>query len=241
MIHKQSGSWRLELPAGSAKAYRLAQLDDYAKLTRSSFFWKPPACLSLRASYSSIQIPGTWGFGFWNDPFSLSLGFRGGVRRLPALPNCAWFFYASPSNHLSLVDRIPANGFLAATFQSPCWPPALLGISAFLLPLAALPAGGRLIRRIARKTISQDATNLDIDPNNWHGYRIEWTIDNVKFYVDEKLVFFTRITPNPPAGCVIWIDNQYAALPPSGHLRFGTLANPEPSWIEIQDMMVLNL
>jgi len=234
----QPGGWWLELPVGSAKAYRLAQLDDYTKLPRSSFFWKPPACLSLRAASSSSQIPGTWGFGFWNDPFSLSLGFRGGVRRLPALPNCAWFFYASSSNHLSLVDHIPANGFLAATFQSPLWPPAFLGLGASLLPLAALPAGGRLLRSIASKIIFQDAISLDIDPKNWHSYRIEWTTDKVKFCVDEDPVFITRVTPHPPAGCVIWIDNQYAALPPNGRFRYGTLANPEPTWIEIRDLMI---
>jgi hypothetical protein len=35
---------------------------------------------------------------------------------------------------------------------------------------------------------------------------------------------------------VIWIDNQYAALPPTGRLSFGALPNPQPAWIEISDL-----
>lgn len=234
----QPGSWRLELPAGSANEYRLAQMDDYSKIPRSSFLWKPPVCLRLYAACSSGQIPGTWGFGFWNDPFSFSLGFRGGIRRLPALPNCAWFFFASPPNYLSLIERIPAFGYLAATFQSPTLPPMLLWLCAPLLPLAAFPAGGRLLRSIARKIISQDAILVNINPLDWHDYRLEWGLDKVNFFVDEKMVFTTRVVPNPPASCVIWIDNQYASLPPNGRLRYGTLANPKPAWIDIRDVTI---
>jgi hypothetical protein len=35
---------------------------------------------------------------------------------------------------------------------------------------------------------------------------------------------------------VLWIDNQYAALPPKGRLSFGTLPVPQPAWIEIADI-----
>jgi hypothetical protein len=36
---------------------------------------------------------------------------------------------------------------------------------------------------------------------------------------------------------VIWVDNQYVALPPDGRLGFGTLANP-PTWVEIAHLKV---
>jgi len=108
--------WRLGIPTGSGEVYRWAQLDDYLSRRRSRFLWQAPCRLSLRGRVSSAEIAGTWGFGFWNDPFNLSLGLGGSVRRFPALPNTAWFFYASPPNYLSLRDDQPAQGFLAATF-----------------------------------------------------------------------------------------------------------------------------
>src|SRR5512144_3136865 len=103
VVRLTSGGWRLEIPAGSAGRYRLAQLDDYSNLPRRAFPWQAPLSLSLRARASQSSLPGTWGFGLWNDPFALSLGF-GGERRIPALPNAAWFFFASAPNYLSLRD-----------------------------------------------------------------------------------------------------------------------------------------
>jgi hypothetical protein len=91
----------LSIPAGKADQYRLAQLDDYAQLQRKDFPHPTPYSLSISARTSSDSIPGTWGFGFWNDPFGMSLGFGGSPFRLPALPNAAWFFGASEENYLS--------------------------------------------------------------------------------------------------------------------------------------------
>src|SRR5688572_4957115 len=117
--------YRLFIPVGPADKYRLAQLDDYAKLSRSRFLLRPPIRLSLSARTSSNSIPGTWGFGLWNDPFGLSLGYGGKPFRLPALPNAVWFFGASEENHLSFADK-PANGFLAQSFRSPKFHPLLI-------------------------------------------------------------------------------------------------------------------
>ena len=77
------GHWRLSLPAGQ-KGYRLAQLDDYAGLPRRAFHTRRPAVLSLRARLSAAGLPGTWGFGFWNDPFSAGFGAGGGGLNLGA-------------------------------------------------------------------------------------------------------------------------------------------------------------
>ena len=50
-----------------------------------------------------------------------------------------------------------------------------------------------------------------------------------------------RIAPHGRLSLVIWIDNQYAALPPVGRLRYGTLPNPAPAWMEIRDFEMLIL
>ena len=58
----------------------------------------------------------------------------------------------------------------------------------------------------------------------------------MSFEVDEVQVFESAVSPNPPLGLVIWIDNQYAAFTPEGKIGFGVLANPEPAWLEIKDI-----
>jgi hypothetical protein len=60
--------------------------------------------------------------------------------RLPALPNTAWFFFASPPNYLSLRDDLPAQGALAAVFRSPRLPASLLVLGAASSAAAAVAA-----------------------------------------------------------------------------------------------------
>jgi hypothetical protein len=234
----EDGNWHLEIPAGQKGSYRLAQLDDYTSLARQSFPWEAPLSLSMRARASHEAIPGTWGFGLWNDPFSLSLGFGGGSRRLPALPNTAWFFIASSPNYLSIRDDLPAQGSLAATFQSPQWAPALLAPASLALPFFAIPLTGRWLRRLGRRIIHQDAVSFNHNVLEWHSYGLEWGSKQVTFRIDEKIILQTPIVPYGPLGLVMWVDNQYAALPPGGRISFGTLSNPEPAWIEIGDLAI---
>jgi hypothetical protein len=225
--------WRLSIPAGPAGSYRLAELDDYRGLRRQSFPWNPPFQMSLRARASTGLVQGTWGFGLWNDPFGLGLLSRAGGARLPVLPEAAWFFFASPPNHLSIRDDLPAQGALAATFHSVCWPAALLALGLPAYALLAIPPAARLLRRLARRFVRQDALALQIDPTEWHAYRMEWLQGAVRFQVDDRLVFQTGMAPRGPLGLVIWIDNQYAAFPPDGRLRYGTLPSEEETWIEV--------
>jgi hypothetical protein len=233
-------TWHLEIPAGAGGKYRLAQLDDYSGKPRSQFPWQPPITLSLRARASAEALPGTWGFGFWNDPFSLSLGFGGGTRRFPALPNTAWFFHASPPNYLSLRDDLPSQGFLAATFHSAALPAALLAALSPGMALFALPPAARLFRRLGRRLIRQGAVviggNEEFTHSDWHEYQIAWGQDKVTFSVDGALILDTPAAPRGPLALVMWIDNQYAALPPTGRLAFGALPNPQPAWIEISEL-----
>jgi hypothetical protein len=230
-------AYRLSVPAGSANQYRLAQLDDYAKSKRNQFPLRPPISLSLSARASSESMPGTWGFGLWNDPFGLSLGFGGNPFRLPALPNAVWFFGASKESHLSFRDDKPGQGFLAQTFRSPKFHPLLIPAG------LTLPFSRKTTRRLMGRVIGEDGIDLSsgdqrVAPTEWHRYKLDWREDRVSFEVDSSQVFESPVSPHPPLGLVIWIDNQFAAFTPEGNLGFGVLENPEPAWLEIKDIDV---
>ncbi len=256
----------MEMAAGDAAAYRLAQLDDYARLPRRAFSSHPPLTFSLRARASNDSIPGTWGFGLWNDPFGLSLGFGGNPFRLPALPNATWFFHASEENWLSFSsggvgrNEIPrsnetrqahgqarrsaptGNGFLAQSFRSPKIPSPLLASFGLLslpilLPILATRRTRKWLRGLAGRVIREDGVRLSVDAAQWHAYRLEWSPTRSAFWVDDALVLESPVSPRPPLGLVIWIDNQYAAFTPEGKIGFGTLSNPEPAWLEIEDVI----
>ena len=235
--------YKLYIPNGTATQYRLAQLDDYAKTSRNKFPLRPPLTISLQARASNHSISGTWGFGLWNDPFGLSLGFGGNPFRLPALPNALWFFGASEESYLSFktprassslrsAQRETANGFLAQTFRSPRFHPSLL------LAGLTLPFSRKMTRRIMGKIIDEDGIRLGVDVTQWHRYKLEWRDERVSFEVDNIQVFESQVSPNPPLGLVIWIDNQYAAFTPEGKIGFGVLENPEPAWLEIKDLEI---
>jgi hypothetical protein len=232
-----AGWWRLQIPAGPAGQYRVAQLDDYPGLPRLHFRWQAPFQLNLKARASAADIPGTWGFGLWNDPFGMALpGGRRGFY-LPALPQSAWFFFASPPNYLSLRDDRPGQGFLTATFQSWLGPTVFLAPGLLALPFLLWPSATRVLRRLARRFVRQDSAALSLDPCQWHDYQLIWNSGRVRFLLDGTDVFSTDITPHGPLGLVIWVDNQYAAFPPSGRLGYGMLPAGEPAWIEIRDLL----
>ncbi len=232
----EPGVWSLDIPAGPKGRYRLAQLDDYEGLRRANFPWQPPVSFQVRARASSNEISGTWGFGLWNDPFSM--GVLSGVEmlRLPALPNAAWFFFASPQNYLSLRDDLPASGGLAATFRSPRWPPPLLALGALGLPFLPFPPAVRLFRRLGRRVVQQDAASMSHDATEWHDYSLEWETERVRLRLDEGVILDTPISPIGPLGLVLWVDNQYAALSPAGRVSFGILPTSQPAHIEIAEL-----
>ncbi|MFZ5880749.1 MAG: hypothetical protein ACOY0R_15385 [Chloroflexota bacterium] len=224
------GGFRLTIPASDGSRYDDAQLDDYAGLARRDFPHRS-LDLSLRARASAESTPGTWGFGVWNDPFGLSLGFGGNPFRLPALPNAAWFFYASPPNYLSFQNAKPAQGFLAQTFRAPRFHPALIG-AGLALPFSRIAA-----RRRLGQVIAEDSVALSVDVTQWHGYRLRWREDRVVFEVDNVPVLETSVSPHPPLGFILWIDNQFAAFTPAGKISFGVLAHPE-AWLEIEGLEI---
>jgi hypothetical protein len=229
----EGGGWHLEIPAGPKGHYRLAQLDDYASQPRRLLPWSPPVQIKLKARCSAASLPGTWGFGLWNDPFALSLGVGGAARRFPALPNAAWFFNASAANYLSFRGDKPAQGFLAASFRSQALPAPLLALGAPLGMLLLWAPTARIMRSLLRLFIAEDAASLDIDATQWHTYCLNWEEQCLSFELDEQPVFETAILPRSPLGLVLWIDNQTVSLPPRGRLRIGYLPNPAPAWLEI--------
>lgn len=232
--------WRLGIQKGDSSGYRNAQLDNYAQLPRHRFPHRTLS-LSLRARTSSISPAGTWGFGLWNEPFVLSAGFGGSPFQLPALPNAVWFFYASKENYLSFKNgqtpvfarTLPANGFMTQTFRSPKFHPLLI------LAGLALPFSRRAARKLLSKVIDEDSVAVSVDVTQWHRYRLEWSPIRVLFYVDDVLVFESPVSPNPPLGVIIWIDNQYAAFTPEGKIAFGVLEG-EDEWLEVEDIVISN-
>lgn len=231
---------RLSIPAGPAGTYRLAQLFDTRGLPRRDFRWQVPFKLSLRARVSDSDLPGTWGFGLWNDPFSASLGVKGGARKLPALPNAAWFFHASPENYLSLRDDLPGSGLLTAVFSSPLTPAILLSPAVLALPLLVWKSAARLMRRTARRLIKEGTAAHTQDETLWHAYEIDAHSAGVSFCIDGETVFSTGAVPRGRLGLVIWIDNQYAAFTPEGRLGYGTLGHASPAWLEIEGLEIRN-
>ncbi len=236
-ISRDASHYLLSIPTGQANQYRLAQLDDYTKLSRDEFPLHSPVALTLSARASSNSIPGTWGFGLWNDPFGLSLGFGGNQFRLPAVPNTVWFFGASEESYLSFREAgrenlAPTNGFLAQTFRAPKFHPSLI------LAGMALPFSRKATRRLLGKVIEDAGIRLSVDVTQWHRYKLDWSENRVSFEVDDVPVFESTVSPHPPLGLVIWIDNQFAAFTPEGKIGFGVLENPEPAWLEVKDINV---
>ncbi|MEW6030464.1 MAG: hypothetical protein AB1554_13415 [Chloroflexota bacterium] len=241
-LEKTRNGFRFTIPESRLRQFRLAELDDTTRSTRRKFPHHS-LDLSLRARASAESTPGTWGFGVWNDPFGLSLGCGGNPFQLPALPNAAWFFHASEENYLSFKGPRPerseaktkgavANGFLAQVFRSPRF-------DARLIPAGlAFPFAKKTTRRWLGRVIAEEGVALSVDVRQWHAYRLRWSPTRVVFEVDEAIVLETSVSPRGPLGVVIWMDNQYAAFTPDGKIGFGILENPEPAWLEIEDLKI---
>jgi hypothetical protein len=228
----------LRLPPG--QSYADAQLDDTQTLAREWFRWKPPLRFSVRARTSISDPRGTFGFGFWNDPFSLSLGMGGAARKLPAAPQCAWFFYGSPPHDLPLADGVPGFGWKAQILAFRRLPPLLLApMAAGGALLAALTLTRRWAFRQARGFYSADESLLEIDPSAWHEYAIEWTASAVRFFVDEVEVLTSSHPPRPPLGLVLWIDNQYAVASSEKGFGFGVLPLGREQALELEDARIV--
>ncbi len=209
--------------------YSDAQLDDYHSLPRRKWPWRPPLKMQVRARASHAALAGTAGFGFWNDPFTLT----GGIN---ALPEAVWFFYASPPSNMALVPGVPGWGWKAAIVHAARADALLQSVPTAASVLWARLAGrtqaaARWVKRISG---AYEAA-LSLDCTAWHTFDLEWQRDGATFRVDDELVLRTPYSsvPRGPLGFVTWVDNQYAVATPRGEFRFGTLDAPGQQWIEL--------
>jgi hypothetical protein len=223
---------RLTIPALTG-GYADAQLDDTQGRARAHFLWNPPLRLALRARIDPPNPPGTWGFGFWNDPFAFSLGLGGAARRTPCAPRAVWFFHASPPNNFGFTSG-PTCGWRAMTIETPSVPgwvlmPAALGA----LALSRLPGLRRPILRFAISRVTASEAVLATGTDEVHEYVIDWEHASATLCVDGQPVLRAPRPPGGPLGFVAWIDNQYAVASPEAGLRFGVLPTPRPQSLDI--------
>lgn len=187
--------------------------------------------MRLRARVSSESIPGTWGFGLWNNPFGFGCSPTKELARLPALPQTAWYFSASPKSYLSLSDNKPGQGFFAQAIRSSEPGPWLVGAG------IRFPFDRRSARRRLSHSISEDGVPAGANPSAWHSYEIRWGNRATEFVVDGRILLDSPVSPRPPLGLVLWIDNQYAAFDPEGRVAWGLERNTEPAWLEVADLL----
>ncbi len=89
------------------------------------------------------------------------------------------------------------------------------------------------------RIIGEDGVAVtSVDQTEWHRYSLTWEEKRVSLEVDNVEVFESAVSPNPPLGLVIWIDNQFASFTPMGKIGFGVLANPEPAFLEIRELEI---
>lgn len=251
---------RLALEAVTGRHYSNAQLDDYSGKRVSRYPWRPPLRLRVRARASHGAQPaasvaasvaaseaepsaqrwlrGTWGFGFWNAPFTLA---GGGLR----LPEAVWFFGASPPSNMALTREGVGFGWKAQVVHARRWraagalaPLALAALWARVGGDARAAAGWMERLTGAHETaIERTLGPAPADLRQWHDYALEWLPDRASFTVDGQQALVVEDPPTGPLGFVAWIDNQYAIATPRGELRFGALTC-DPQWLELASLSI---
>jgi hypothetical protein len=217
----------------TTKQYSNAQIASYR--TRADFTLKPPVRFSVTA-WTSGELRGTAGFGFWNHPFAP--GSRG-----VHLPKAAWFFHSTPPNNMQLALDVPGYGWKAATFDATRWQ--------FLALLPTAPIGFLLMRnqRLYKRLwpigqralgVSEHLLNDEL-LSQPHDYQIEWLTESVTFYVDGARVHTTNRVPRAPLGFVAWIDTEYAIVTPQGKFGFGLLETTHNQSLFIQNLSIETL
>jgi hypothetical protein len=235
----QAGRGRLWVPPTPARHYTNAQLDDYHGFTHgwhrgaTRFASGPPVQLSLRARASHAAPIGTLGFGFWNEPFSVS-------GAILSTPNVVWFFYASSPSDMALAAGVPGRGWKAATLNTGRLPGLLVAPAALAaIALTRVPGLGRPAMALARRfAVAHEVLLADAALDQWHHYRLDWRPGEALFYVDGVERLRSPAPPNRPLGFVMWLDNQYAIASKAGQFGFGVIPVPEAQWLEVEDFQL---
>ena len=216
--------YRLSIPPTSDAAYADAQLDDYDAQLRT-FINEPPITLRVRARFSSNQLKGTAGFGFWNAPF----GQEGQVL---ASPNNLWFFHGSPESDMRVVRSAPGHGFKAAMLNAPQMPTRTMW-SRVANKLLAQPMLARVAMRAAQAILNAQEAMLSLDMTAWHDYELDWQPKLAIFKIAGREVLRTPKPSRSKLGFVAWIDN-YKAIAANGQYAFGYVACPHEQWLELK-------
>jgi hypothetical protein len=223
---------RLLLRAGLSR-YADAQIDDYGQSRK--FRNRPGTVLTLQARFShpADRLQGTAGFGFWNAPFG-----DPSFRRL-ALPQAAWFFFASSPGDLPFAPESPGRGWFAGTVDAGNRRGiAMVPLAPAILLLNQFKPLRRLIWPPVQRRLGISFASLDIDLTAWHCYQLQWLTDACRFLVDDRPVLITGQSPRGPLGFVCWLDNQYLVLTSRGRIRSGTLVLPTAQWMEISNLQL---
>lgn len=231
-------TWQLLLPPVRG-VYADAQIDDYGLASgRATYPWQPGTMLSLRARFSHGRdlLRGTAGFGFWNAP----LGDP--TIKWPALPQAAWFFFASEPSDLPYRVHEPGRGWFAATLDAATKRALLL---APLAPLLLLLNQVRRLRSLVWPPV-QRALGISFATNpapmtEWCAYELHWLEDGCAFIVDGRTILRTSHSPHGPLGFVCWIDNQYLVATPRGRLSWGTVDTAVTQRLEIDALSLRRL
>ncbi len=234
----EPGDSTIRLVTQDARAgdYSDAQLDDYHADPRGlgnpsglkrQWLWRPPLKMQVRARASHSSLVGTAGFGFWNDPFTLT----GGIN---ALPEAVWFFYASPPSDMALVLGVPGWGWKAAIVHAARADAVLQSVpTAAAVLWARLTGRTQTAARWVQRTSGAHEAPLRLDWTAWHMFDLEWQRDEVTFFADGEQILRAPNPPRGPLGFVTWVDNQFAVATPRGEFRFGTLDAPGKQWLEL--------
>jgi hypothetical protein len=229
IVERAPGHYVLSIDTDGT-TYCNAQLDDYHHLPRMSYPWRAPIKLSLDARLTG-DARGTWGFGFWNAPYSPL------ASRWPTLPATAWFFGNGSGNLSWDIDSAP-TGFKAATLDTRRMHARLLAPFAPLLLLLMRSAAvyrtvwPRLTRwlGLSERMLAKDSA--------WHHYELQWQPDCTIWLVDGIVVHQTSCSPHAPLGLCMWVDNQWlVAGPRSG---FGWGVGPSQTTLEIRELTISN-
>ena len=229
----RTNTWQLLLPP-TAAGYADAQIDDYGEAGgREQYPWRPGMYLSLRARFAPGEgrLLGTAGFGFWNAPFGDPT-----VKR-PALPQAAWFFYASPPSDLPFPPDEPGVGWFAATIDAAA-PRALATVpfAPAVLLLNQLRRLRSLVWPPVRRALGISHASLPQKMTAWHQYELRWLARGCTFLVDGEVVLSSTYSPRGPLGFVCGLETQYMVATPRGRLRWGTLKTTVTQQLEITDL-----
>jgi len=230
-----TGDFCLVLPPVGG-GYADAQVDDYRGLSRSDYLWRPGTTLTLRARFSHGvgELKGTAGFGFWNAPFGPGTGV------LPALPQAAWFFYASEANDLPLASGGQAGrGWFVSTIDAGSrrallWAP----LAPLVVALNQATATRRRVWPAVQRALGISYRPVTVEMADWHSYRLAWERHGCFFWVDGEPVLQTPLRPRGPLGFVCWVDNQYLVARPTGRFCWGTLGTGREQRLEVEDLQM---